>query len=261
MSEEKKMVTITATFDVSVEDILRESATDDLSDAIRGELGWVHDSGIFLKDWDYLPEHTHPNGDQDSVCPVCGAQISYEDREIQDDGCICLWECECCGASGKLSEDIVFDQHFDIYDRNNNRVLKGRDEGIDGYTKAQLEKSGKLVDGAPEIDETTLKEFLAQERKSLEQSLFISIVREQITGPGFEHSGTITATSIFKKYVDAVEKHGTWTMAQEAACSIADLLEKGSISVSDLIALDDKEFLKLVEDTALESFENAASDN
>lgn len=258
MSEEKKMVAITATFDVSVDDILRESEAEALEDAIRGELGWVHDSGMFLRDWDYLHENEYPNGDKDGVCPVCGEHIDYEDREVLDDDCVCSWHCRHCGASGKMAESIVFDQHFDIVDRDGNRVLEGRDEGIDGATKLKLAAAAQASEaGSSAACESALKRTLAEKRKELETALFIHIIREAIVVPGQEDSSCISATSLYSKYARAVESHGTWLMAQEAASAIADLLEKGAISLSELIAMDDAPFLKELQQAAETSFENA----
>ena len=250
--EENQMVTITATFEVSKEIVLRESSAESLEDAISGELGWVHDSGIFLKDWHYTPEHEHPNGDKDGICPVCGAHIEYENREIQDDGCICSWSCEQCGCCGSLSEDIVFDQHFDIFDADGKRVLEGRDEGIDGYTAERLglQPANPAEQQIPQSSLDTPPELAA-----LEKALFISIVQNALTNAGLDES----ADCLYDRYMAAVSSCGTWLMAQEAAYAFTSCLEEGSLTPSMITSMEGAEFLRVIEKKAAESFENALS--
>lgn len=63
------------------------------------------------------------NGDEDGVCPVCGAEIEYEgDNEVDDDGTIVSWECPECGATGKTGYTSVFDRHYRVQDKNGNEI-------------------------------------------------------------------------------------------------------------------------------------------
>lgn len=48
------MVRITATIEVFEDEIRAESGIEDLSDAIRQELGWLHDSGMIVESWEYI---------------------------------------------------------------------------------------------------------------------------------------------------------------------------------------------------------------
>ena len=62
-------------------------------------------------------------GDEDGVCPCCGAEIEYEgDNEIDDDGTIVSWECPNCGATGKAGYNGVFAGHFQVEDANGNPI-------------------------------------------------------------------------------------------------------------------------------------------
>lgn len=246
--EENKMVTITATFEVSKETVLRKSSAESLEDAISGELGWVHDSGIFLKSWNFEPEHEHPNGDSDGICPVCGEHIDYENREIQDDGCVCSWCCEKCGCSGRLSEDIVFDQHFDIFDADGKQVLEGRTEGIDGYT---AEKLGIMPVTTTKQQESASEPDTVSTLAGLEKALFIGIVQNTI--------GNASADSLYNRYVTAVKACGTWLMVQEAAYALVGCLEDGSLTPFMITSMEGAEFLRAIEKKAAESFENALS--
>ncbi len=77
---------------------------------------------------------THPNGDRECICPVCGAPITYENRELVDgDEFACDWTCENCGSYGKSAEIAMFREHYNVYTADGKRYLKNRDEGIDGY--------------------------------------------------------------------------------------------------------------------------------
>ena len=132
---------IRATFEVDVKMLLDEVGDDGLSAereedilcAAMQEFGWTHDSGLFIEDAEILPEHDHPNGDKEGICPVCGAPIMYENRELVDgDEFSCEWTCDACGAYGSMAEMAVFQEHYDIYDAEGNRFLEGRTEGLDG---------------------------------------------------------------------------------------------------------------------------------
>ena len=41
---------------VSVEDVKEAAELDSLSEAISRELGWLHDSGMFIESWNYLED-------------------------------------------------------------------------------------------------------------------------------------------------------------------------------------------------------------
>lgn len=63
------------------------------------------------------------NGDEDDICPVCGAEIEYEgDNEVDDDGTIVSWECPECGATGKAGYIGVFDRHYKVCDADGNEI-------------------------------------------------------------------------------------------------------------------------------------------
>lgn len=67
-------------------------------------------------------------GDEDGICPCCGAEIEYEgDNDIDDDGTTVSWECPECGTTGKASYTSVFDGHYDVEDANGD-PLPGRDD-------------------------------------------------------------------------------------------------------------------------------------
>lgn len=51
------MAKIKAIIEVFEEEIRAETGIDDLSDAIRQELGWLHDSGMFVESWEFASEH------------------------------------------------------------------------------------------------------------------------------------------------------------------------------------------------------------
>jgi len=55
---------IRVTLDVNEETIKEVSGTDSLNDAVSGELGWLHDSGMFVENWEEIkgsdPEPSKP---------------------------------------------------------------------------------------------------------------------------------------------------------------------------------------------------------
>lgn len=51
------MAKIKVTLEVYEEEIKAEAGTDNLSDAISQELGWLHDSGMFVESWEFVDEH------------------------------------------------------------------------------------------------------------------------------------------------------------------------------------------------------------
>ena len=59
------------------------------------------------------------SGDQEGICPVCGATIKYGDSEPMDNGGVHHWNCPECGASGKEGYNEVFDgHHYCVIDGN-----------------------------------------------------------------------------------------------------------------------------------------------
>lgn len=66
----------------------------------------------------------HPNGDEEDVCPVCGAEVEYQgDREIDyNDGTEVSWECPVCKAFGKALYHDTFLQHETVMDGNGDCV-------------------------------------------------------------------------------------------------------------------------------------------
>lgn len=48
------MAKIKAIIYVSESDVKEAAELDSLHDAISRELGWLHDSGMFIETWDYL---------------------------------------------------------------------------------------------------------------------------------------------------------------------------------------------------------------
>lgn len=61
-----------------------------------------------------------PGAEEAGVCPVCGGQLEYIDTIRSDNGGLALWRCPDCGATGKEGYDEVFDQHYDVRDRDGN---------------------------------------------------------------------------------------------------------------------------------------------
>ena len=55
------MAKIKAIIEVCEEEIKAETGISDLSDAIRQELGWLHDSGMFVEIWEFVNEHHGQN--------------------------------------------------------------------------------------------------------------------------------------------------------------------------------------------------------
>lgn len=48
------MAKIKVIIEVSEKDVKEAVELDSLSEAISRELGWLHDSGMFIESWDYL---------------------------------------------------------------------------------------------------------------------------------------------------------------------------------------------------------------
>lgn len=63
----------------------------------------------------------HEFGDEEDICPLCGATINYEgDNAIDDGGTIVSWTCPECGAIGQAGYNSVFDRHYNVRDEHGN---------------------------------------------------------------------------------------------------------------------------------------------
>lgn len=72
--------------------------------------------------------YLHDFGDEDGICPVCGAEFEYEgDNDVDDSGTIVSWTCPECGASGQAAYNGVFDRHYNVVDKDGNKI-PGRDD-------------------------------------------------------------------------------------------------------------------------------------
>ena len=66
--------------------------------------------------------------DAESVCPVCGKEITYDGAiNLDDDGGCYPWTCEYCGATGKEGFNFAFDRHYNVQDKNG-KPIPGRPE-------------------------------------------------------------------------------------------------------------------------------------
>lgn len=53
----------------------------------------------------------------EGICPCCGAEIRYGQRNQMDNGGTIDWECPSCEASGEEGYDEVFDgMHYNVQD-------------------------------------------------------------------------------------------------------------------------------------------------
>lgn len=70
----------------------------------------------------------HEFGDEDDICPCCGAEIEYcSEHDPDDSGYTIDWECPECGTTGKAGYTAVFDRHYKVQDATGNDV-PGRDQ-------------------------------------------------------------------------------------------------------------------------------------
>lgn len=245
-----------AEFDINIEEIKKnqpQMAADEIESYAASRLNNSGD-GITLRDLRRAPLHLHPNGDMPDICPVCGAAIESVDREIEDDWCSCSFVCENCGAYGNIAEDIVFDQYYKIYDKDGNRIYTGRDEGIDGVDKAAEENKGKIP------HQPKAPRSFEAEISNAEKQLFTLLLMQALEGTVEDHMLGTKAYGLYDKYVDASKENGTWMNRIEAANAIGDIIVGSfddAVPVNDLLAMDNKQFLELVEDAAETSVMNA----
>lgn len=68
-------------------------------------VSYIKRSGLDVKD---------PDADEEGICPLCGAELEYENDIRTDDGGFFEWKCPNCGATGKEGYDKVFDRHYDV---------------------------------------------------------------------------------------------------------------------------------------------------
>lgn len=61
--------------------------------------------------------------DEEGVCPQCGAQVEYGEREAVDEGGAYFWQCPKCGATGREGYNEVFDgHHYCVRDKDGNPI-------------------------------------------------------------------------------------------------------------------------------------------
>lgn len=81
--------------------------------------GVIYMVNVIATDNEYVP----PNTDQESICPVCGAELrEYEAHKILDFGGIIPWECSHCGATGEEGYTRVFSAHYHVCFANGDSV-------------------------------------------------------------------------------------------------------------------------------------------
>ena len=60
----------------------------------------------------------------EGICPCCGSQIEYGQRNHMDNGGTTNWECPNCEASGEEGYDEVFDgMHYNVCDADGNECV------------------------------------------------------------------------------------------------------------------------------------------
>ncbi len=60
----------------------------------------------------------------EGICPCCGSQIEYGQRNHMDNGGTIAWECPNCEASGEEGFDEVFDgMHYNVCDADGNECV------------------------------------------------------------------------------------------------------------------------------------------
>ena len=57
---------------------------------------------------------------REGICPLCGAEYKYGEREQLDNGGTYHWECPECGATGEEGFTQVFDGIYNVHDADGN---------------------------------------------------------------------------------------------------------------------------------------------
>lgn len=70
----------------------------------------------------------HPYGDEENICPVCGAEVesNWDYQLDENSGMNYSWICPGCGATGKSGYNEVFDLHYEVRDKNG-KAIPGRE--------------------------------------------------------------------------------------------------------------------------------------
>ena len=75
----------------------------------------------------------------EGICPCCGSQIEYGQRNHMDNGGTIAWECPNCEASGEEGFDEVFDgMHYNVCDADGNELRLedvGKEVKLSGFVK------------------------------------------------------------------------------------------------------------------------------
>ena len=81
--------------------------------------GVTYSVNVVAADKGYVP----PKTDQESICPVCGAELrEYEAHEILDCGGVIPWKCSNCGATGEEGYTRIFSGHYQVCFANGDSV-------------------------------------------------------------------------------------------------------------------------------------------
>lgn len=81
--------------------------------------GVTYSVNVVAADKGYVP----PKTDQESICPVCGAELrEYEAHKILDYYGIIPWKCSHCGATGEERYTRVFEGHCQVCFANGDSV-------------------------------------------------------------------------------------------------------------------------------------------
>ena len=105
---------------VEMSKLMAELSSDALFAIIQRELPAVKGDG---KELPFLHEY----GDEDDICPRCGAELEYDgEHKVDDHGHTIAWKCPKCGTTGKAGYTAVFDRHYKVEDAKGNEI-PGRD--------------------------------------------------------------------------------------------------------------------------------------
>ncbi len=65
-----------------------------------------------------------PGAEESGICPICGGELEYGDEiAVEDESGYYKWTCSECGATGKEIYDKVFDQHYEVKDKDGKPYL------------------------------------------------------------------------------------------------------------------------------------------